>query len=62
MKIVIQAMWPKNPYRREQVNDRSPSKTWLGALTEAQKSYLCQPVLSSVDDSSHIICNVPLCA
>ena len=34
----------------------------LQAWTEAQKSYLCQPVLSSVDDSSHMICNVPLCA
>ena len=31
-------------------------------MTEAQKIYLYQPVLSSVDDSSHMNCNVPLCA
>ena len=39
--------------RGDWVDDRSPSKTWW---------YLCQPVLSSEDDSSHMICNVPLCA
>jgi len=48
--------------RGDWVDDRNPSKTLLGALTEAQKSYLCQPVLSAVDDSSHMICNLPLCA
>ena len=58
MKIVIQAMWLMNR------NKRRPS-WWPNSfknLTEAQKSYLYQPLLSSVDDSSHMLCNVPLCA
>ena len=46
----------------DRLDDRNPSNTWLEALTEAQKSYLYQSVLSSVDESSHMICNVPLCA
>ena len=45
----------------ELVTVLSPSQTlWWGGPTNAQRIYLYQPVLSSVDDS--MICNVPLCA
>jgi len=60
----------KTLIRGDQVDDRSHSKTlWWGDSTDAQRIYLCQQVLSSVDDSSHNvshrICNVhnfALCA
>ena len=43
--------------------DDSPSKTWWwGDSSDAQRIYLCQPMLLSVYDSSHMICNVQLCA
>ena len=59
-----QCVWA-TVFRRDQVDDRSPSKTlWLGDPKDTQRIYLCQPVLSSVDDSSRMTCivHVPICA
>jgi len=49
MKVSMQAMGLTNPIRGNRVDGRSPSKTWWwGDSTEAKRTYLCKPVLSSV--------------